>query len=196
VGMALVFRRVGSAGRAALLLGLAPLILASLVYLPGSLISKTGAFGAEPTLDGMAYFTRNYPDDWAAIQWLQANASPQAVILEGSRGAYWVEGPSSRFSMATGMPTVIGWVNHQMQWRGSYFSEVAGREADVRTVYQTRDWEAARPILEAHQVSYVILGGPERSWYGPVDPRKFDQQLVLVFEHGTTRIYRVPGSPP
>jgi YYY domain-containing protein len=196
VGMALVFRRVGSARRAVLLLGLVPLILASLVYLPGSLMSKTGGFGAAPTLDGMAYFARSYPDDWAAVQWLKANASPQAVILEGSRGAYWVEGPSSRFSMATGTPTVIGWVNHQMQWRGSYFSQVAGREADVRTVYQTRDWEAARPILEAYQVSYVILGGPERSWYGPADSRKFDQHLVLVFEHGATRIYRVPGSSP
>src|SRR5690606_26299982 len=35
--------------------------------------------GAEPTLNGMAYFARDNPDEWAAIEWLRANTADEAV---------------------------------------------------------------------------------------------------------------------
>ena len=33
-----------------------------------------------PTLDGMAYFAAQYPDEWAGIQWLRANVPGLPVI--------------------------------------------------------------------------------------------------------------------
>ena len=143
-------------------------LLLGSVYLIGSLPSKTGDFAGPPSLDGMAYFAREYPNDWAAIQWLDDNVSGSAVILEGSRGAYWIDGRSSRFSMATGLPTLMGWANHESQWRGDYFSSVASRQDDIRTIYQTRDWNVAQALLDKYDIQYVIVSSLEQDWYRPI----------------------------
>lgn len=169
-------------------------ITAGLVYTAGTLFTRSAGFTGSPTLDGMAYFNQAYADDAAAIAWLVQNASPsitgQPILLEGTRGAYWAEGPSSRISMASGIPTVLGWVNHEAQWRGSYFSQVAGREADIRTVYQTRDWDTAQAILDRYGVEYVVVSPLERGWYPGLYTPKFDQHMRRVFQSGEVVIYQ------
>jgi YYY domain-containing protein len=165
-------------------------VLLGLVYLPAAMWSKTGGFSGSPTLDGMAYFARQYPADWAAIQWLNENAAPGAVIVEGSRGAYWVEGRSSRISMATGLPTLIGWANHESQWRGSYFSQVSHRLDDLRTIYQSRDWGNIDALLDAYQVEYVVVSDLEREWYHPLQETKFLQNMRVVFQDGDLTLYQ------
>jgi uncharacterized membrane protein len=169
------------------LMGLA--VLAGLVYLPASLSARRGGFTTNPTLDGMAYFARNYPDDWAAIQWLQVHVSGNPVVLEGTKGAYWIEGRSSRFSMATGLPTVMGWANHEGQWRGKSFYQVAGREGDIRTIYQTRDWTTAQALLDKYQVRYVIVSALEMDWYKPVYIQKFQAMMRQVYQSGDVVIF-------
>jgi YYY domain-containing protein len=165
-------------------------ILLGSIYLVGSLTSKTSDFAGPPHLDGMAYFARDYPNDWAAIQWLDNNVSGSAVILEGSRGAYWIEGRSSRFSMATGLPTLMGWANHESQWRGDYFNTVASRQDDISTIYQTQDWSVAQALLEEYDIQYVIVSSLEQDWYKPVFTAKFDRFMQRVFEQGDVVIYR------
>ncbi len=60
-------------------------IFLGLIYTYGGIAAKTGGFAGPPTLDGMAYFARNYPNDWAAIRWLDENVDDAPVILEGTR---------------------------------------------------------------------------------------------------------------
>lgn len=175
---------------------LSMVILLGGVYLPGSLYSKTGGFASPPTLDGMAYFARSFPNDWAAIQWLNQNVSGTPVILEGSRGAYWSEGHSSRISMATGLPTLMGWENHQRQWRGDYFAQVAGRVEDIHQIYQLRDWNATQAILAEYNIEYVIVSTLELDWYRPVNLQKFDNYMEPVFQSGDVIIYRKRGLTP
>jgi YYY domain-containing protein len=165
-------------------------LLLGSVYLIGGLPSKTGDFAGPPHLDGMAYFARDYPDDWAAIQWLDDNVLGSTVILEGSRGAYWIEGRSSRFSMATGLPTLMGWANHESQWRGDYFNSVASRQDDIRTIYQTHDWNVAQALLDKYDIQYVIVSSLEQAWYSPVFTAKFDRFMHRVFVQGDVVIYR------
>ena len=164
-------------------------IVLGMVYTFGGVVAKTGGFAGPPTLDGMAYFAGSYPDDWAAMQWLAENASGAPVILEGTRGAYWIEGRSSRFSMATGLPTLMGWANHESQWRGRYFSLVAGREEDIRTIYQSRDWETTEQLLDRYNVKYVIVSDLEREYYQPLFERKFEAFMEPVFQVGNVTIY-------
>ena len=165
-------------------------LLPGLYYLYGGLISRTGNFAGPPTLNGMQYFSQIYPDDWAAIQWLSANVSGTPVILEGSLGAYWTEGPSSRFSMATGLPTLMGWANHEGQWRGNSFSQVAGRQDDIRKIYQLSDWKATADLLDQYHVQYVIVSSWEKNWYRPMNTAKFDRNLTKVFSSGDVTIYQ------
>jgi YYY domain-containing protein len=165
-------------------------ILLGLVFLPASLASKTAGWSNSPTLDGMRYFAQQYPQDWAAIQWLQDNAPGDAVILEGSRGAYWLEGRSGRISMATGLSAVLGWANHERQWRGDYYDRVAKREDLIRLIYRGRDWESVRHWMDEFQVEYVLVSDLERDWYQPVQEAKFQQHMREVFRSGNLVIYQ------
>ena len=181
------------------LLGLA--ILGGLVYTVAGLYSKTANFANPPTLNGMAYFERDYPADWAAIQWLQQNVRGAPVIAEGIGGAYWIEGRFSRISMATGLPTVMGWPGHEGQWRGQYIEKVAEREGHIRELYQTRDWQAAQTILDAYHIEYVVVSSLEQAKYQDIqsgkklEQAKFDRFMRMVFQSGDVTIYqRVDGS--
>jgi YYY domain-containing protein len=161
-----------------------------LIYTVGTLNVTTSNFSAGPNLDGMAYFYQNYPQDAAAIDWINENVPKDAVILEGTRGAYWVDGRSSRFSMATGIPTVMGWVNHEGQWRGDGFRLVMNREGDIERIYTSRDWTVIEPLLEQYKVDYLIVSAEESLWYGTIDLQVFDQNLTRVFESGDLVIYQ------
>lgn len=143
-----------------------------------------------PTLDGLEYYRLYYPDDWALIDWMNNNLPHDAIILEGTKGAYWVEGRSSRVSMITGFPTVMGWVNHEAQWRGDYFSNLANRESDIQTIYTTRDWIVVEDLLDRYGVTHVIVSPLEYEWYRGIQQNKFDQNMQRVFEYNGAVIYQ------
>jgi YYY domain-containing protein len=167
-------------------------VAAGLLYTLPALYSKTNHFAGPPTLDGMAFFAKDYPDDWAAVQWLTAHAQPNDVVAEGIGGQYWIEGRFSRISMATGLQTVLGWPGHEGQWRGAYFARVSAREDDIRALYQTRDWAAAETILNRYGVKFIVVSSLETGKYKPAYLVKFEQSLPVAFESGDVRIYVRP----
>ena len=158
-------------------------VLGGLAYTWPALYTTTGHFAGPPTLDGMAYFAKTRPDDWKAIQWLQQNVSGTPVIAEAVGGAYTFSNGTyeSRISMATGLPTVMGWVNHEGQWRGDYYGRVAERPDRVQALYQARDWATAHDVLDQYGIDYVIVSSTERSNYRPLFALKFDQHMRQVF---------------
>ncbi|MGH2522790.1 MAG: DUF2298 domain-containing protein, partial [Anaerolineales bacterium] len=164
--------------------------LAGLVYTFPALYSKTGHFAGPPTLDGMAYFAEQYPDDWAAIQWVEQNVPGAPVLAEGIGGQYWIEGRFSRISMATGLPTVMGWPGHEGQWRGHYIERVVEREGQIQALYQARDWATAQKILDDYDIEYVYVSALEQDKYRPVYLPKFDQHMRAVFQSGDVTIYQ------
>jgi uncharacterized membrane protein len=168
------------------LLGLAA--VGGLVYTGTSLYSKTNGLAGAANLDGMSWYAAQYPDDWAGIQWLQANITSLPVIAEAVGGAYNIE--ESRIAMATGLPTVMGWTNHEGQWRGAAYSQVAERPDQIKTLYQVRDWSTAQAVLNRYQIEYVVVGNEERTKYNPLYLPKFDQNMDPVFKSGTLTIYR------
>lgn len=191
-GIWFLFDRARGAGRALAFLGILA-IIPGFIYLPGSLLSKTALFSQPPTLNGMAYFERFFPDDWAAIQWLQEHHNNPPVILEGSRGSYWIEGRSSRISMATGFPTLMGWEGHQHQWRGTYFNQVSIRRDHIREIYQLREWDATESLLDLYGIQYVLVSPLEREWYSPLYQNKFDRFMTPIFQEGSVIIYMRRG---
>ncbi len=155
-------------------------------------------------LDGMAYMDwAQYEDggnirpelsrmiplahDRDAMRWLLANVKGSPVILEAFHymGGYrW----GSRFSIYTGLPTVIGWDWHQTQQRNAGGRGVIERRMqDVQTIYNSSSLDEALPLLEAYGVRYLIVGELERALYEPAGIAKF-QGLVqrgaaeLVYE--------------
>ncbi len=135
--------------------------------------------------------------DYDAIWWMRENVEGTPVIVEGQTPNYrW----GSRFSIYTGLPTVIGWGWHQKQQRGSFAPMIDEREADLKEFYSSPSSDVAIDFLRKYQVSYVIVGQVERLYYPQEGIAKFAQmegrELQLVYENPGIQIYRVLPLPP
>ena len=93
------------------------------------------------------------------------------------------------FSIFSGLPTILGPMNHESQWRGGY-AEIGSRNDDVRMIYESKDWRLVSELLARYEVRYVVIGSAERASY-QVSERKFEAHLTKVFESGPNRVYFV-----
>lgn len=164
----------------------------SLVYPALAYPNRANYFNAQetpPTLDGWAWVQRAFPDDYAGIEWVRANVPRSAVLLEAAGAQYSFD---NRVSVATGIPTVLGWGGHELQWRGNY-DEAGPRERDIEQIYRSRSVNETRDLLTKYGVDYVVVGGSEQSKYqlNPALVDKFSKIGELVFDQGSMRIYRV-----
>ncbi|HLB95491.1 MAG TPA: DUF2298 domain-containing protein [Patescibacteria group bacterium] len=137
------------------------------------------------TLDGMAYLSKDSPGDHAAIEWL-TRLKDQPVILEADGESYT---SYDRVSMATGLPTVLGWRVHEWLWRGNY-PDLEARQREVKTIYEKGDIKASQEILQKYKVKYIILGDLERKKY-QLDEEKLLSLGTVVLDSSQTKIIEV-----
>jgi YYY domain-containing protein len=143
-----------------------------------------------------------YKDDRAAIDWANDHIHGTPVIAEASFGTYRCNG--SRFSIATGLPDVIGWKRHEEQQR--YQDDLATRESDLRDLYTTPDVARKQAIIQQYGIGYVFVGETERKYPsiqvndcvvgGSAEGIAAIEGMVgtdleVAFTSGTTTIYRV-----
>ena len=151
--------------------------------------SRTAAFADGPTLDGLRWLDRRAPGDVAAIRWLRETVDGTPVIVEAVGADYDPEG-SARISTFTGLPAVLGWAGHEVQWG----HDPGRRREDVDELYATRDVTRARSLLRRYGVRYVVVGSLERRRYPRASLAKFARLGVPAFQRGPTAVYAVPWS--
>jgi uncharacterized membrane protein len=169
------------------------LCAASLCYPAFGLPSRIGNIdlvNRPLSLNGLGYIQDTQADEYEAILWLQDYADVDDIILEAVGGAYSTYG---RISSVTGIPTVMGWSNHERQWRGDLYPLVAGnRENDVRDIYSTPSIGVASDLIHYYGVTLVYVGPLEHSAEftpgGGLD--KFDRMYMPVFQNRSVTIYR------
>jgi YYY domain-containing protein len=178
----------GSSSRALGVLGIISLVL-GLIYPVNMIWNKTNGFAPLHgfSLDGTLSQRKMNADLFAGIDWMRS--APYGVIAEAARDDYSLYNPYSTF---TGYPSVLGWPGHEDQWRGGP-ALADQREADLLSLYATRDWEKAKEILNKYEVKYLVLGDLERQTY-PVVPEKFEQNMKIVFQQGNMQIFQWEGS--
>ena len=164
---------------------LLPLAL-GLVYPVLATGTKTNGF--EPfsgrTLNGAAYLADQSSADYDAIRWINDNL-PLGVIAESIGGSY---SQHARVSTHTGLPTVLGWGGHEVQWRGN--AEPQGsRQADIQRLYETTSWPEAVELLDKYGIDYVYVGTLELATYLRLNEDKFQNFMNKVFDNGGVRIY-------
>ncbi len=184
-----VSQKVRGMGTVAWQVGMALLVAAALVYPVLSIFNKTNNFQNEPTLNGIAWIADSRPGDYAAVQWLRANAPKDAVILEAPGASYAAYQYTGRMSAMTGRPTLLGWGGHQSQWRGTY-EEPARREPDIERLFTSLDAQETLNLLDKYNITYVIVGSLERERYPAEALHKFDYLMDVVFEQDGTTIYQ------
>lgn len=167
------------------LLLLIPQLLLVSIYPIFSVRSYFNSLKTYESIGGTGWIARQYPDDWAGINWLNANAS--GVIVEADGDSYT---DYNRVSAFTGLPTIVGWSVHEWLWRGSY-DIVAPRKEEVRRIYESTDINETKQILAKYHVGYIFVGTLERQKFTSLQEWKFGELGKPVFTSGETVIYEV-----
>jgi YYY domain-containing protein len=148
---------------------------------------KDGPF----SLDARGPLARRSAGDAAVIDWLLQNARVGSVVLEASGDPY---SEFARVSSHTGIPTVLGWANHEGLWRSNE-PDVGTRAAEIKLFYTTPNPLVAQEVLRRYGVNYVIVGDMERRLYGGAAAVQTFEFLSPVFSSGGTTIFSVARPP-
>lgn len=178
-----------------ILIVLVPQLFLVAVYPSFSVRSYFGALTKYEGLNGLLWFAREYPDDFAATMWLKDQQSrcsetpmcPRYTLVEADGDSYT---DYERFSVFSGTPTIIGWAVHEWLWRGTY-DVVSPRREEVRKVYESDSPEETREILTRYNVRYVVVGSIEREKYAGLAEWKFAELGVEVYRSNKTVIYMI-----
>jgi len=141
-----------------------------------------GLVGRDFTLDGNEYLQMSNPDEFEAIRYL--NLVQFGAISEAVGGSYSNYGRISKF---TGLPTVLGWPGHELQWRGGV-EEIGSRESDIKELYSTNNWITAKKIIDKYNIRYIYVGDIERKTY-QISEEKFVLNLPVIFNNSSVIIF-------
>jgi uncharacterized membrane protein len=185
-GTVVLLRQLRGAANVLFSVVVALVLLVGLTYPVFGFLTKTNNFKPASgfTLDDFDRVQRETPDEAAAMLWLRS--APDGIIAEAVGGAY---SAYARVSIYTGLPTVLGWGNHEGQWRD--YALQGTRAQDIEALYTSPDWAAAHDIITRYNIRYIYVGSLERTTYR-VSEEKFNLFLKPVFQQGIVTIYEVP----
>ncbi len=189
--------------RPALVTSLVIVIVATLPYAPLSADDWSAGFEDRRGLNGETYLGAAGNGDLAAIAWIREHARDGDTIAEAPGCSYGVlDGvPLNRVSAFTGVPTIVGWLGHESQWRRGELSDlgafldarvsaanatVAGERVDARPA--PRFLILGQQELRGDEVCQVINQPP-----ADVENRLAEAGWVVVFEAGGTRVFARSG---
>ena len=134
------------------------------------------------------FVEEKFRSDAGAIEWLCANVEGQPVVLEANGDSYSDYG---RVSVATGLPTVLGWYVHEWLWRSdTYF--LKERAHDVELVYTGTDAEEVLEMIRKYEIRYVYVGKLEREKFPALNDGLLREVGTVVYEDGETYIVEMP----
>ncbi len=188
-------RVLGWSGKLVWMLALLPLVLGALAYPLFATDARTWQYHQRVGLDGAQYLTALYPGDAAAIRWINTHIEGDPVIVEATGGEYT---DFARVSTFTGLPTVLGWGGHEIQWRVNWLKDPANaadfnqRSADLDAIYTNPDVGLVRQLLHRYHAGYLYVGALEQQKYPKADLGRFAQFLPVVYQAGGVTIYQIP----
>ena len=155
------------------------------------------------SLDGLEYLKNCQPlscpysdsaGDYAAIRWLNANIQGDPVIVEAVGDDYSFYG---RISAFTGLPTLMGWVGHEVQWRLAWLkndannAEFQQRSSDVVQIYTSPDPHVIFSLMARYKAQYLYVGPLEKTKYRNVDLHRYSKFMQIVYNAEGVTIYKV-----
>jgi YYY domain-containing protein len=156
----------------------------------------------------------SFDEDRDVIDWFNEEVDGTPVIAEASFEPYRCN--SSRISIGTGLPSVLGWQRHEQQQR--YPDVLPPRYENLRRLYGSASIDEKLAIISRYDIHYIVVGDLERSYpmvygndcvpmrelpqYAELDLDAgigtFDQMvgdsLEVAFQSGDTTVYRVIGN--
>ncbi len=156
-------------------------------------------------LDGTRFVADFSEDELAGIDFIREHASEDSVVLEAPGCSYRPLSriPFNRVSAYTGVPTVIGWPNHEGQWRSGddlLRNQIGPRRELAQQFYTS----PTAGFIDAYGIDFVYFGIYEQGdgqdqcdWAGAL-PRPDHSALSalgfeIVFEQGDVTIWQRTG---
>lgn len=147
-----------------------------------------GSLRSYQGLWGLNYLQDKFPDNFAAINWINQNISGQPVMLEAVGDSYTTY---NQVSISTGLPTVEGWIVHEWLWRGGYDKPKA-RQDDVQAIYESGNIDKLKQLIQKYNIKYIFVGTNEYEKYPKLNEDNF-QKIggQIIFQSGKTKIYQL-----
>ena len=180
-------------------------------------------FGPSSSLDGLNYLQHCRPPDpgpdtfptcsidvtgdYYAIRWINSHIQGDPVIVEGvgdvQRGYDYTL--FSRISAFTGLPTLMGWLGHEEQWRLSWLEDPVHYQSfldqtnAVNTIYTSPNPQQVLATMKQYHAQYLYVGPMERLWYTDynflqlphIDLQRFGAFMQVVYAGDGVSIYKV-----
>jgi len=127
------------------------------------------------------------PDLLDTLQWIDGHTPLEAIVVEapGTGG----DSLSCPVSTYTGRATLLGWKDHEAQWRPENLDPVlAERLQALESIYRTDSASLVEGLADRYRIDFIVQGPRERSLFGDT-ARGLDRMGERVFENGTYRIY-------
>jgi YYY domain-containing protein len=180
-------------------------VVPGLLFWPSAVPPRVDARFAPlgPTLDGRAWLEHgpveveangvppiDVTGDEPLIDWMRNNGRNGETLVEATGPSYtWV----GRMSVATGLPTVVGWASHETQQRRGFADTIDQRVAAVDGLYGVADDERAQRVLATYRPDYVVVGTVEHALGDPAAIEGLAELPGLdpAFRAGDGVVYRV-----
>jgi Uncharacterized membrane protein len=189
------------------------LIAAALVYplvAPSVRLARIDVWHPQPylatnfDLDGLTYMESCAPPicdfatdgDYKAIRWLNAHITGAPVIVEALGDDYRYNGRVSTF---TGLPTLMGWVGHEEQWRinwlnaqgTDHWSIFNRRVRDIEKIYTSPSADVVLSLMTHYHVQYLYVGPYEYKKYNGEHLERYGTFMQMVYDDDGVFIYKV-----
>lgn len=159
------------------------------VYMFYAAPSYYGALDKTPQLNGFSWMSAQNSDTQEIISYFEKHITGQPVILEAQGDSYT---DFNHVSAYTGLPTVAGWWVHEWLWRGSA-DAVGKRIPDVASLYESKDIQQTKELIQKYDISFIIVSSLERQKYKELQEAKFLKlgRKVFTSTNGFGALYQL-----
>jgi uncharacterized membrane protein len=159
----------------------------------------------DPHLDGLRFmaeresrpgpYNADYDrHDYALITWLNENAPVTETLVE-TPGMDLYKG-YNRFSIYTGLPTLLGWSYQVGQQLGERTGDILGERLRDASIIYGPDDAAAVALLKHYHARWIVVGSLERKTYAAPGLDKFKHLATVAAQDGPSVLYRFDWDKP
>ncbi|MBG92713.1 MAG: hypothetical protein CL792_01880 [Chloroflexi bacterium] len=159
----------------------------SYIYAPMMALSR-GYEDQKINLDAVVYLKSSDPGLYGAISYAKEKLSPQEhVLLQAITHAY---GKGGYLAAASGIPTILNWPGHQIQWRGPELS-LYDRVVAVDQIYSLGSSNVGLEVAKKYRVTHIYIGREEKKLFGWNIADRF-KDWDIVWKQDNSVIIKVP----